>query len=67
MQEEIIKDWKGRTIGFIQTQSNGDARILDFYRRTLGTYNKKLNITKDFYGRIIAKGNQLSMLLNTRK
>lgn len=67
MQEEVIKDWRGRIIGFIQTQSNGNAKIFNFYRQLLGTYDKSLNVTKDFYGRIVAKGNQLSMLLNTDK
>jgi hypothetical protein len=46
---------------------NGDAKIYDFYRRLLGTYDKRSDITKDFYGRIVAKGNQLSMLLNKDK
>lgn len=64
MDEQVIKDWRGKIIGFIQTYSNGDAKVLDFYRRVLGTYNKTLDVTKDFYGRIVAKGNQLSMLLN---
>lgn len=64
MKEETIKDWRGKIIGFIQTYPNGDAKILDFYRKILGTYNKTLDVTKDFYGRIVAKGNQLTMLLN---
>lgn len=67
MQEQILKDWRGRIIGYIQTQQNGDAKIYDFYRRLLGTYSKALDVTRDFYGRPIAKGNQLSMLLNKEK
>ena len=46
MQEQILKDWRGRIIGYIQTQQNGDAKIYDFYRRLLGTYNKALDIIK---------------------
>ena len=67
MQEQPIKDWTGKIIGFIKTMPNGDAKIYDFYRRLLGTYDKRSDITKDFYGRIVAKGNQLSMLLNKDK
>ena len=67
MEEITIRDFNNRIIGYIQTQQNGDAKIYDFYRRLLGTYNKALDITKDFYGRPIAKGNQLSMLLNREK
>lgn len=65
--EEAIKDWTGKIIGYIQTNpKTGDQIIRDFYRRILGKYDKKLNVTRDFYGRIIAKGNQVSMLLNRK-
>ena len=64
MNEEIIKDFYGRIIGYIQTQPNGDKTVRDFYRRILGSYNKATNTTRDFYGRIVARGDQSSMLLH---
>lgn len=64
MNEEIIRDFYGRIIGYIQTQPNGDKIVRDFYRRILGRYNKATNTTRDFYGRIIARGDQSSMLLH---
>ena len=36
----------------------------DFYGKIKGKYNKKLDITQDFYGRQVAKGDQLLMMLN---
>jgi hypothetical protein len=62
--EETLKDWTGRIIGYIETKPNGDQVIKDAYRKILGFYNSSTNTTKDFYGRIIAKGNMLTMLLN---
>lgn len=66
MQEDVIKDWTGKIIGYIQTDAYGNKVIRDFYRKVLGTYNKKQNVTRNFYGRIIAKGDQSSMLFNVR-
>ena len=63
MQEEKIKDFYGRIIGYIQTYPNGDKKLLNFYRKILGTYVKSSNITKDFYGRIVGRGDFLTSLL----
>ena len=63
MQREHIKDWTGKIIGTLETKNNGDKVIKDFYGRIKGTYVKKLNMTKDFYGRPVGKGDQLISLL----
>lgn len=64
MQRERVKDWKGKIIGFIETDTiTGNKVVKDFYGRIKGRYNKKLNITQDFYGRTVAKGDQSSMML----
>ena len=63
MQEEIIREFSGKIIGYIQTDNKGNKVIRDFYRRILGKYDKASNTTRDFYGRIVARGDQSSMLL----
>jgi hypothetical protein len=63
MQREHIKDWTGKIIGTLETKNNGDKVIKDFYGRIKGTYVKKLDMTKDFYGRPVGKGDQLISLL----
>ena len=55
-EETIIRDYYGRIIGYVETEPNGDKIFRDFYRRILGKYNKALNVTRDFYGRIVARG-----------
>lgn len=63
-QRERVKDWTGRVIGFIETDSvTGNKTIKDWYGRIIGKYDKKHNVTKDFYGRIVAQGDQASMLI----
>lgn len=63
IQRERIKDWTGKLIGFIDTDPEGNKVIRDFYGRIKGKYNKRLNITQDFYGRTVAKGDQSAMML----
>lgn len=63
MSKEFVKDWTGKVIGSIDTQPNGDKIVRDFYGRVKGTYVKRLNITKDFYGHQVGKGDQSMGLL----
>lgn len=63
MKEEIIKDYYGRIIGYVQTQPNGDKIGKDFYRRVVGYYDKRTNTTKDFYRRVVARGDALVSLI----
>jgi hypothetical protein len=64
IQKEKIKDWTGKIIGFIETDTTtGNKVVRDFYGRIKGKYNKRLNVTQDFYGRRVAKGDQVTMLL----
>lgn len=65
MKEEIIKDYYGRIIGYVETKPNGDKVGKDFYRRIVGYYEKRTNVTKDFYRRIVARGDTLVGLITT--
>lgn len=62
-----IKDFYGRVIDTVVEENNGDKTIKDFYGRPLGYYKKGRNVTTDFYGRVVASGDQLTMLLNSGK
>lgn len=62
-----IKDFYGRVIGTVIEESNGDKTIKDCYGRPLGYYKKSRDVTTDFYGRVVASGDQLAMLLNAEK
>lgn len=58
-----IKDFYNRIIGWIEEKPNGDKIGYDFYNRIVGFYNKRLNITQDFYKRIVARGDALTGLI----
>ena len=58
-----IKDFYGKTIATVDEKPNGDRVLKDFHGRYLGRYEKQANVTKDFYGRVVAKGDALMILL----
>ena len=64
---EIITNFYGRTVAKISKERSGRYRIDDFYGRTLGYYEPKdfngEGATYDFYGRMIARGNVLTSLI----
>lgn len=63
-QTQTLKDFNGRVIGYIETDSRtGNKLGRDFYRKVVGSYDKRLNLTKDFYGRIVGRGDLLSSLI----
>jgi hypothetical protein len=57
MTKQTIKDFYGRIIGYIETdEKTGNKTALDFYGKILGFYKKNTNVTTDFYGRIVTRG-----------
>ena len=54
--KETIRNFGGSIIGYIETKSNGDKTVTDFYGRILGRYDAATETTRDFYNRIIARG-----------
>ena len=63
MSREPIKDWTGKILGFVEIKSNGDKVLYDFPGKILGRYNRSLDVTQDFYGRRVGKGDILMTLL----
>lgn len=61
--QEPIKDWRGKVIGFVEEDHIGNKVIRDYQGRVLGKYNKSLNVTQDFHGHQVAKGDCVMMLL----
>jgi len=64
MKEEYIKTFNNQIIGIIETYPNGDQAARAFpSRQVLGYYRAISNITTDFYGRILARGNTVVSLI----
>ena len=66
MDKQYIRDFHCRIIGSIET--NGTKQIArDFYLKILGTYDSRDDLTRDFSGRILARGNSLAGLIFEKK
>ncbi len=61
--EETIRDSLGRIIGYIETDSLGNKTAKKFAGPFVGKYDASLDVTKDMYGRIVAKGDCVVALL----
>lgn len=66
-QEQTIRDFYGRILGFIETDAQGNKVARDFYRRIVGRYDKNRDVTTDFYGRVVAKGDIVASLIYSSK
>ena len=61
--EETIRQYNGLILGYLDYQSNGDIVAKNASRQILGRYERSSNTTKDFYGKILYRGNMASALL----
>ena len=66
-RQETIRDFAGRFIAIYEYQDNGDIIVRDWQSRMiLGYYRKSRDVTTDFYGRILYKGNAIGMLIGRK-
>lgn len=64
IEKRPIKDFYNRVIGYILTDTvTGVQTARNFYNRILGTYDPRTDLTKDFYNKIVSRGNTLSVLI----
>ena len=58
-----VRDFSGKIIAWYDHQSNGDILVREFSGKILGKYDKAMDVTREFSGRIVAKGNAIGMLI----
>ena len=64
MTTEYIKDFSQKILGILETDTNGNQTVRSFPGRLiLGYYKKDRDVTTDFYGRIISRGNTAIALI----
>ena len=64
---ETIKDSAFRPISILTHEDNGDIKVQDWQsRRIVGYYRKSRDVTTDFNGKIIARGNAVGMLIGRK-
>lgn len=57
MNKEPVREFSGKIIGWIETDNQGNQIIRAFSGRMIAKYDKQSDVTRDFYGKIISKGN----------
>jgi hypothetical protein len=68
MNRQTITDFYGKILGYVSTDSRtGDKTATNFYGKILGYYRKSSNVTTDFYGKIVAKGDAVTGLVYENK
>lgn len=67
MNKTPVKDFNGRILGWIVTESDGRQKAMDFTGKLLGTYYPDRNTTNDFYGRVLYRGNMIASLISNNK
>lgn len=64
MKEEQIRGFNHQIIGLVEHYPNGDKTVREWpSRRILGRYKANEDLTRDFFGRIIGRGDMVVSLL----
>ncbi len=67
MNYEYVKSFTGKIIGKISTEPNGDKKAMTFEGQVIAKYNKRMNYTTDFYGKVIGKGDLTEAIVYTEE
>ncbi|MBE6643258.1 MAG: hypothetical protein E7615_06365 [Ruminococcaceae bacterium] len=59
----VIREFGGKIIGYVYVDENGKKTVKEFSGKILGYYYPDRDVTTDFYGKIIARGDASSALL----
>lgn len=52
-----IREPSGKILGYIETDKDGNQQVREFSGKILGYYDKRTDMTRDFYGRPKTRGN----------
>lgn len=66
MGKEYIKDFNGKVLGYLETQGT-KTYARDFYGKVLGSYDSRDGFTRDFYNKVVARGNAVVGLIYNKK
>ena len=59
----VVREYSGKIIGYIYVKENGDKTVKNFSGKILGYYYADRDVTTDFYGKILTRGDTSSALL----
>ena len=59
VDKQTIRKPNGTILGYIETDQEGNQTARDFSGKILGYYDKRSDLTRDFYGRVTTYGNSV--------
>ena len=59
----VIREFSGKIIGYIYVDEQGKKTVKDFSGKTLGYYYPDRDVTTDYAGKVLARGDIASALL----
>ena len=59
----VIREYSGKILGYIYVDEKGNKTVREFTGKTLGYYYADRDVTTDFSGRVLARGDIASALL----
>ena len=66
MAKQMLRDRRGRILGWTEDGVAGKLNIRDWQGRLLGWYDTRRDTTHDKQGRLVGRGNLLTTLLPPR-
>ena len=57
ISKEPVREFGGKIIGWVETDKDGNQDIRTFTGAIIARYDARMKVTRDFYGRILTKGN----------
>ena len=67
MSRQTLKNRDNRTIGYIETFSDGGQKATDATDKVLGYFDPKRNATLDANKKVLARANILAGMINRRR
>ena len=56
VKSQKIRKFGGAIIGTLEEDAAGNKQVRNFYGQIIAKYNKSEDLTRDFYGKILTKG-----------
>ena len=63
---ETIRTYSGQIVGYLDHESNGDITVRNYSGQMLGRYDARNDVTKNYAGQIVYRGNMAAALLVLR-
>lgn len=57
ISKDPVREFNGKIIGWVESDLDGNQQVRNFIGTIIAKYDVNLNVTRDFYGKILTRGN----------